>query len=86
MVHVILLFLCISGHRLCDEPPPLENGYIIGNKFWEGKNATYKCNKGYHLRGPPVRFCNAETGNWTMEEPICEGNQAWFHQFVSINN
>lgn len=60
-------------HRLCDEPPPLENGYILGNDFREGKNITYKCNKGYWLRGPPVRICDGETGNWTVEAPICEG-------------
>ena len=43
------------------------------NWLWEGKNITYKCNGGYWLRGPPVRVCNATTGNWTMEAPICEG-------------
>ena len=63
----------VLGHRLCDEPPPLENGYILGNDFREGKNITYKCNKGYWLRGPPVRICDGETGNWTVEAPICEG-------------
>ena len=66
----VLLFL--SGHRLCDEPGPVENGYRIGDEFWEGKNVTYKCNKGYRLRGPLVRVCN-EIGNWTEEEPTCEG-------------
>ncbi|CAH3123360.1 unnamed protein product [Porites lobata] len=60
-------------HRLCNEPSPVENGYIIATEFWEGKNITYKCNGGYWLRGPPVRVCNATTGNWTMEAPICEG-------------
>ena len=65
--------LFFLGHRLCDEPPPLENGYILGNDFREGKNITYKCNKGYWLRGPPVRICDGETGNWTVEAPICEG-------------
>ncbi|KAL9961572.1 hypothetical protein ACROYT_G030534 [Oculina patagonica] len=59
-------------HLLCNEPAPLENGYRIGSEFWEGKNVTYKCNKGYRLRGPFVRVCN-EIGNWTEEEPTCEG-------------
>ena len=68
----VLLLLLFLGHHLCDEPRHLENGYRIGNEFWEGKNVTYKCNKGYRLRGPLVRVCN-ETGNWTMEEPTCEG-------------
>lgn len=63
----------VLGHRLCDEPLPVENGYILGNDFREGKNITYKCNKGYWLRGPPVRICDGATGNWTVEAPICEG-------------
>ena len=66
------VFFFLSGHRLCDEPGPVENGYRIGDEFWEGKNVTYKCNKGYRLRGPLVRVCN-EIGNWTEEEPTCEG-------------
>ena len=67
-----------SGHRYCDKPNPLENGYIVGTEFWEGKHVTYKCNKGYRARGQMVRFCN-ETGNWTEEEPKCEGQ----HIFIS---
>jgi len=59
---------------MCDEPAPLENGYWIGNELWEGKNVTYRCNKGYWLRGPFVRVCN-EIGNWTEEEPTCEGKE-----------
>jgi len=59
-------------HRLCEEPVPIKNGYRIGNEFWEGKQITYKCNKGYRLRGPLTTVCN-ETGNWTMEKPVCEG-------------
>lgn len=59
-------------YRMCDEPAPLENGYRIGNELWEGKNVTYGCNKGYWLRGPFVRLCN-EIGNWTEDEPTCEG-------------
>ena len=38
----------------------------------EGKNVTYKCNEGYHLRGPHVRACD-KNGNWTGEDPTCEG-------------
>lgn len=57
---------------MCEEPAPLENGYRIGNELWEGKNVTYGCNKGYWLRGPLVRVCN-EIGNWTEDEPACEG-------------
>ena len=60
------------GYRMCVEPTSLENGYWIGSEFWEGKNVTYRCNKGYRLRGPFVRVCN-EIGNWTKEEPTCEG-------------
>lgn len=67
-----------SGHRYCDKPNPLENGYIVGTEFWQGKIVTYKCNKGYRARGQMVRFCN-ETGNWTEEEPKCEGQ----HIFIS---
>ena len=60
------------GHRLCEEPAPIENGYRIGDKFWKGRNVTYECNKGYQLRGPHVRICN-ENGEWTEEGPTCEG-------------
>lgn len=69
----VLMVLRFSGHRLCNEPSPVDNGYIIGNDFWEGKNITYKCNKGYWLRGPQVRVCDGATGNWTMKAPVCEG-------------
>ena len=71
---------------MCDEPAPLENGYWIGNKLWEGKNVTYKCNKGYWLRGPFVRLCN-EIGNWTEDEPTCEGKNAskyWDNLFAYL--
>ena len=63
------------GYRMCAEPTSPENGYWIGNEFWEGRNVTYRCNKGYWLRGPFVRLCN-EIGNWTEEEPTCEGKKA----------
>ena len=66
-------FCCFfPGQRLCEEPAPVENGHIMGSEFWEGKQITYKCNKGYQLRGPLTRVCK-ETGNWTMEKPVCEG-------------
>ena len=64
------------GYRMCAEPTSPENGYWIGNEFWEGRNVTYRCNKGYWLRGPFVRVCN-EIGNWTEDEPTCEGKKAY---------
>ena len=70
------LSILSPGYRLCDEPAPLVNGYRVGNEFWEGKNITYKCNKGYWLRGPFVRVCN-EIGNWTEDEPTCEGTKSY---------
>ena len=78
MMMMMYFYFLSSGHRYCDKPNPLENGYIIGTEFWEGKNVTYKCNKGYRARGQMVRFCN-KTGNWTEEEPKCEGQ----HIFIS---
>ena len=72
MMMVMYFDFLSSGHRYCDKPNPLENGYIVGTEFWQGKIVTYKCNKGYRARGQMVRFCN-ETGNWTEEEPKCEG-------------
>ena len=84
-----IMSLCFLGHRFCNEPSPIENGYIIATEFWEGKNITYKCNKGYWLRGPPVRVCDAATGNWTMEAPICEGRlyswKSWITLLVDSN-
>lgn len=71
-------------HSICDEPAPLENGYRVGNEFWEGKNVTYKCNKGFLLRGPHVRVCN-DIGNWTEEEPTCEG-PVFEHSEILLNN
>ena len=67
------------------------NGYRVGNEFWEGKNITYKCNKGYWLRGPFVRVCN-EIGNWTEDEPTCEGtktykySEQWFANSVVLTD
>lgn len=78
MMMMMYFYFLSSGHRYCDKPNPLENGYIVGTEFWEGKNVTYKCNKGYRARGQMVRFCN-KTGNWTEEEPKCEG----LHIFIS---
>ena len=75
MAPVKICFL-FPGYRMCVEPTFLENGYWIGSEFWEGKNVTYGCNKGYWLRGPFVRVCN-EIGNWTEEEPTCEGKKAY---------
>ena len=82
VVIMMMMMMCFyfrsPGHRYCDKPNPLENGYIVGTGFWEGENVTYKCNKGYRARGQMVRFCN-KTGNWTEEEPKCEGQ----HIFIS---
>ena len=78
MMMMMYFYFLSSGHRYCDKPNPLENGYIVGTEFWEGENVTYKCNKGYRARGQMVRFCN-KTGNWTEEEPKCEGQ----HIFIS---
>ena len=78
MMMMMYFYFRSSGHRYCDKPNPLENGYIVGTEFWQGKIVTYKCNKGYRARGQMVRFCN-ETGNWTEEEPKCEGQ----HIFIS---
>ena len=82
--HLGYVLFFLSGHRLCDEPGPVENGYRIGDEFWEGKNVTYKCNKGYRLRGPLVRICN-EIGNWTEEEPTCEGEIRFIATIKSTN-
>ena len=78
MMMMMYFYFRSSGHRYCDKPNPLENGYIVGTEFWEGENVTYKCNKGYRARGQMVRFCN-KTGNWTEEEPKCKGQ----HIFIS---
>lgn len=78
MMMMMYFYFLSSGHRYCDKPNPLENGYIVGTEFWQGKIVTYKCNKGYRARGQMVRFCN-KTGNWTEEEPKCEGQ----HIFIS---
>ena len=46
---------------------------------------TYICNKGYRARGQMIRFCN-ETGNWTVEEPKCEGQMDFFLQVAFFSN
>ena len=37
-----------------------------------GSTATYRCNTGYNLVGNRQRTCRSN-GQWSGEEPICEG-------------
>lgn len=70
-------------HRLCDEPAPPANGYIIGGEFWAPRNITFGCKKGYHLRGSSAGTCD-DNGNWTAETPICEGPE-FEHSEILLN-
>ena len=43
--------------------------------------ATYTCEEGYLLMGPPMRECQ-DNGNWTEQDPFCESKFLKIDYFV----
>ena len=54
------------------------NGVVSFDERTVFSLATYSCNEGFFLIGPNVRECKS-TGEWSVEIPVCQGNQAMTH-------
>ncbi|XP_006892166.1 PREDICTED: coagulation factor XIII B chain [Elephantulus edwardii] len=57
----------------CEEPPLIEHGAatIQAEIYYNGGKVTYRCENGYHMRGPNEIIC--QHGKWTRP-PECVGN------------
>ena len=59
----------------CRNLSPPANGQVAVSGLRVGSQATYTCNTGYTLVGNRQRTCRPD-GQWSGEEPICEGTQS----------
>ncbi|XP_004610062.2 coagulation factor XIII B chain [Sorex araneus] len=65
---------CIEGKRMfCERPPFIENGApnLASENYYNGDRVTYRCERGYHLRGSREIMCHR--GKWTLP-PECVEN------------
>ena len=61
------------GFPLCPIPS-LPNGQVNHGDREPGDVASYSCRGGYRLVGPKERRCGQDQdGEWSGEEPVCEG-------------
>ena len=55
---------------LCPDQDNPANGVVVQTGNSEGDTASYTCDSGYYLVGPPVLNCQAD-GTWDDSPPIC---------------
>lgn len=70
-----LLFKIFSEEKekvACEEPPFIENGTanVHSTVYYNGDKVTYRCDRGFRLRGSNEITCNR--GKWTPP-PECVG-------------
>ena len=56
---------------VCDAPPNVENGYVVGTNFSFMATVTFICDEGYRLSANEVLTCN-EDGYWSENVPTCQ--------------
>ncbi|KAK2150293.1 hypothetical protein LSH36_413g01017 [Paralvinella palmiformis] len=54
----------------CPDPPPIENGLILGDVYLYNKSIEYQCTEGYRLVGDGLLTC-LESGHWSGTTPSC---------------
>ncbi|XP_071948695.1 CUB and sushi domain-containing protein 1-like [Antedon mediterranea] len=59
----------------CPEISALENGNIVGDKFYRNQWVEFTCDEGFNLKGSRRRRCNS-TGEWTGTETYCMDSNA----------
>ncbi|XP_021585581.2 coagulation factor XIII B chain isoform X1 [Ictidomys tridecemlineatus] len=61
--------------RVCEEPPFVENGAanLHSKIYYSGDKVTYRCDRGYHIRGSNEIACNR--GTWTIPPECVENNE-----------
>ena len=69
------LSLSYSTGVECSIPKQLDNGTVCFNGIEYNKKVEYKCDEGYSLVGPSIRFCQSN-GTWSEEEPSCKCKNA----------
>ncbi|XP_075696086.1 beta-2-glycoprotein 1-like isoform X2 [Rhinoderma darwinii] len=63
---------CVTLVSTCDEPPTIENGYLVKNgHLIKGALVQFKCSPGYRLEGPVYTEC-LENKTWSNSAPSCK--------------
>ena len=55
----------------CPILPTIPNGLVIQTGTTTGDVATYTCNQGFELNGPPTRVCMSDS-TWSGQAPECQ--------------
>ena len=71
---------CTRMTVLCPALDNITNGHVLVSGHTPDSNATYSCVIGYVLNGTSSRTCQ-ENGEWSGQEPTCEGISKWCHLF-----
>lgn len=67
-------YIVVITVNVCPELPAPESGTVrVGGRVVGGQT-MYECEPGLVLRGDVTRTCQ-ENGQWTGEQPICEGKK-----------
>ena len=65
----------------CGSLGNIPDGYVEVDGTEFGSIASYACDSGFVLRGKGVRQC-LESGAWSGDEPVCEGQRAALAKIV----
>ena len=61
---------------LCPPLVNITNGHVLVSGLIPNSTATYSCAIGYLLNGTISRTCQ-ENGEWSGQDPTCEGISKW---------
>ncbi len=68
----------------CDQLFDPANGNVDLTGVTEGSTATYTCDQRFEIIfGDKLRTCQSD-GQWSGDEPICEGNICTHYYYISI--
>ena len=67
----------LSLEIMCEALVSPENGKVVTTGNGVGDVATYSCDGDFMLKGSETRTCE-NTGMWSEEMPMCEGNFGCF--------
>ncbi|KAG8517559.1 LOW QUALITY PROTEIN: CUB and sushi domain-containing protein 1, partial [Galemys pyrenaicus] len=57
----------------CPDPPPFQNGYMVGSDYSVGQSVSFECYPGYVLMGHPVLTCqHGINRSWSHPFPKCD--------------
>ena len=71
---VVVIYCIVFDAEECPQLSDIPFGSVSQTGRQVGDTATYTCNTGYELVGPPVRTCtqiNPDTADFDGDEPVC---------------